>query len=212
MDLILISSTKLKIMLTPDDMAAYSLTCDNIDYDNTGTRRAFWDILDVAKHKTGFDAASDRVFIQVYPSKSGGCEMYVTKLIKRDEAVQREDVKLYDKKYMIETPPVTLSVERDAAGHGNHDDYEVYSFVELYHLLNACRQLELSGYGGSSSIWTDDGTPHYYLAVDKTEIIHYGFLGEYGSKLLSPAAYTYLIEHCRCICEEDAVRTMSSLV
>lgn len=209
MDLILISSTKLKIMLTPDDMAAYSLTCDNIDYDNTETRRAFWDILDAAKHKTGFDAASDRVFIQVYPSKSGGCEMYVTKLMKRDEAIRRDDMKLYDKKCMADSPPVSLKVERNAP---EHSDYNVYSFGEMYHMLDACRQLTLSGYKGSSSIWADDSIPRYYLAVEKAEKTQYSFLVEYGTKHPSPAAYTYIVEHCRCICGDGAVEKMAALV
>jgi negative regulator of genetic competence, sporulation and motility len=206
-DLILISSSKLKIMLTPDDMASYSLTCDNIDYDNTETRRAFWDILDAAKHKTGFDAASDRVFIQVYPSKSGGCEMYVTKLMKRED--KHDNIKLYDKKSMIDISPVSLTVERNAPEHYN---YEVYSFGEMYHMLDACRQLTLSGFRGSSSIWVDDGIPRYYLAVQKDEKAQYSLLGEYGTKHPSPAAYTYIVEHCRCICGDGAVEKMAALV
>ena len=80
MELIMISESKLKIMLTSEDMKEYSLNYDNLSYENTETRRAFWSILDEAKHRTGFDAASERVFVQVYPSKKGGCEMYVTKL------------------------------------------------------------------------------------------------------------------------------------
>ena len=80
MELIMISNSKLKIMLTSEDMKEYSLDCNTLSYENTETRRAFWSILDEAKHRTGFDAASERVFVQVYPSKKGGCEMYVTKL------------------------------------------------------------------------------------------------------------------------------------
>ena len=82
MELILINENKLKITLSRRDMKQYDLDCDTIDYDKTETRKAFWSILDEAKHKTGFDAAKQRVFIQLYPSKEGGCEMYVTKLSK----------------------------------------------------------------------------------------------------------------------------------
>lgn len=67
MELILISDSKLKIMLTRDDMQQYALDCDTIDYDNTETRRAFWNILDEAKHRTGFDAAARA---GVYPALS----------------------------------------------------------------------------------------------------------------------------------------------
>ena len=67
MELIRIGDSKLKITLTSDDMTQYDLDCDTMDYDNTETRKAFWDILDHAKQITGFDAAGDRVFVQLYP-------------------------------------------------------------------------------------------------------------------------------------------------
>lgn len=85
MELIKISNEKLKITLSPEDMAEYGINCDTADYGRTETRRAFWHLLDEVKHKTGFDSASDRVYIQLYPSRDGGCEMFVTKLADRAE-------------------------------------------------------------------------------------------------------------------------------
>ena len=82
MELIKISDSKLKIALTPTDMEKYSLDIQTMDYDKTQTRSAFWQLLDEAKHKTGFDAASEKIFVQIYSSAGGGCEMYVTKLKK----------------------------------------------------------------------------------------------------------------------------------
>ena len=75
MELIRISDSKLKIMLNAEDMVHYAINSDLLNYENTETRRAVWQILDEAKQQTGFDAASDRVLIQVYPSRAGGCEM-----------------------------------------------------------------------------------------------------------------------------------------
>ena len=68
MELIRISDSKMKIMLSAEDMARYEITAERLNYENTETRRVVWQILDEAKQKTGFDAASDRVLIQVYPS------------------------------------------------------------------------------------------------------------------------------------------------
>jgi negative regulator of genetic competence, sporulation and motility len=201
-DLILINSTKLKIMLSPSDMTAYSLTCDNIEYDNTESRRAFWDILNVAKRKTGFDAANNRVFIQVYPSKDGGCEMYVTKITEEDETVYFND----NKNISGES---TVSIKKKIP---EHSDYDVYSFNEFLHLINACRQLILNGYNSSSSIWTDEDIPRYYLAVEKAERNQCVCLDEYGIKHSSTATYTYISEHCRCICKDEAIEKMSLLV
>ena len=81
MELLLITDSRLKISLTAADMASYDLSAESLDYANTGTRSAIWQILDIAKHRTGFDAADGRILLQVYPSVCGGCEMFVTKLL-----------------------------------------------------------------------------------------------------------------------------------
>ena len=76
----MIREDKLKVLLTPFDMMKYELTCEKLDYDNTETRKAIWSILDFAKRETGFDAAIGKIRIEVYPEKSGGCAIYITKL------------------------------------------------------------------------------------------------------------------------------------
>lgn len=80
MELLVIDGNKLKISLTREELSSYALTCENIDYSNTQTRKAFWCILDEVRQKTGFDAAADKIYVQVYPSRQGGCEMFVTRL------------------------------------------------------------------------------------------------------------------------------------
>ena len=80
MNIILISDDRLKVILTSSDLTGYGIRIEDIDYDNTETRRVFWTILDKAKNETGFDAAISRIFIQIYPDSSGGCEMYVSRM------------------------------------------------------------------------------------------------------------------------------------
>ena len=123
MELIRISESKLKVMLSPEDMAHYAISCETIDYENTETRRAFWDILDIAKHQTGFDAARDKVYIQVYPSRTGGCELYVTKL------------------------PDTIVAEPTTAAP------TVYAVDCLQTLLSVCTVLSAAAFQGESSAW-----------------------------------------------------------
>ncbi len=192
MDLILINNSKLKIMLTRDDMASYSLTCDNIDYDNTETRRAFWDILDAAKHKTGFDAATDRIFIQIYPSKAGGCEMYVTKLMQQNGSE-------------FQNGSVSFSLKPPS-------EYirDIYRFNEINDLISACVRMCESGYRGQSSVWCDEsGTKKYYLILEY-KCGNYDLLCEYGGKCTS-GFYTYITEHCKNIRLGDAVNVMAAL-
>jgi len=188
MELILINDSKLKVMLTPADMESYAITCDTIDYENTETRRAFWNILDEAKQKTGFDAASDRVFIQVYPSKNGGCELYVTKLLHNDN--ERN---------------TAITVKSN-----NSVSKEVFCFNDMKSLLAVCRQLAVSGYIGESSAFSDAAVNGYYLTIAEQKNL-YSFITEYGERRNSEFFGAYLSEHCVCICEGNAVGVLSKL-
>ncbi len=65
--------------MTEEDMREYKLDRAS-DYSSPGYRRAFWQVLERAKSDVGFDTAGDKVLIQFYPVKTGGCEVFVTKL------------------------------------------------------------------------------------------------------------------------------------
>lgn len=190
MELILINTSKLKIMLTPDDMKRYSLDIDKMNYDNTETRRVFWNILDTAKHETGFDAASDRVCIQVYPSKGGGCEMYVTKLA--SEKHERAEKK---------TPDTVLKEEDTLC-----DD--TYVFETLGELLQFCYSASLSGFNGESNLYTD-GKRYYLTFTQKCEKVP---CIEFAKKVRSRLVKEYFAERCRVICKSDAIAKMASFV
>ena len=79
MDFLVVSDSKLKIMMSREDMKKYEIDSDNIDYDDPKVRRTFWRILDAAREACGFEASGDKVLIQFYPSKEGS-EIFVTKL------------------------------------------------------------------------------------------------------------------------------------
>jgi negative regulator of genetic competence, sporulation and motility len=80
MEWIRISQNKLKIMLTAEDARHYELNCEQADYTDILTRTAFREILTDVKREAEFDASEDKVYIQMYPSKEGGCELFVTKI------------------------------------------------------------------------------------------------------------------------------------
>ncbi len=200
MELILINDTKLKIMLTREDMVRYELDCDSADYDNTETRRAFWSILDEAKHRTGFDAAHDRVFIQLYPSREGGCEMFVTKvgLIKEERPATRS---------------ARRAAGRAAAAAVAHPPAELaFSFCCLDALLECCRLLSewsplSSAYAGEGGEWylflssTDDGAIRSMRCV----------LGELGSEVDPEQLKLYISEHGQSIIAEGAISQLAVL-
>ena len=80
MEYLVISESKLKIIMTPKDTEHYGFTANQADYDSPDTRRIFWRILDDAAEAVGFQPKGDKVLIQFYPSRDGGCEIFVTKL------------------------------------------------------------------------------------------------------------------------------------
>ena len=219
MELIMISNSKLKIMLTSEDMKEYSLDCNTLSYENTETRRAFWSILDEAKHRTGFDAASERVFVQVYPSKKGGCEMYVTKLGifsgKKQAYNEDGDIKINDDisgGSMRRSSEETVSTSERFLNRRKRAF--AFRFDSIDPLLGACKRLYTSGYSGESSAYRAD--KHFYLKI-REESTEYSFgdtesiLLEYADELDSTYFDIYIGEHGSCICENDAVKTLGEL-
>lgn len=224
MELIVISDSKLKIMLTSEDLREYSLDCSTLDYENTETRRAFWSILDEAKHRTGFDAASEKVFVQVYPSKKGGCEMYVTKLgifsernRRKNEAIEgEEDIRISHgsrggamKKYS----DYTAQVQNERYSSIRKRTH-AFRFEKMENLLSACRRLGISGYPGDSSAYLgEDGC--YLILKDETEGYYdrtaESFVSEYAEELDAASFGIYIGEHGKCICEHDAVEILGPL-
>ena len=80
MEVLKISDSKLKIMMTKADMQKFGLRADKVDYNDAATRKSFFEIMDSIKASHGFETEGDKILIQFYPSKDGGCELFVTKL------------------------------------------------------------------------------------------------------------------------------------
>ena len=192
MDLIFINDHKLKIMLSGSDMKEYSLDCNALNYESTETQSVFRNILNKAKGDTGFDFEGGRVFIQLYPSKEGGCEMYVTKL--GGLASRRES---------DECAPKKSDGKRECA----------YSFDRLENLLSVCRRLSSLGYSEKSAAW--QLADKYYLLISEPEENAYiplsecSFIREYGKSESLKNSTLLIAERGRCICAENAIDTLA---
>ena len=202
----MIREDKLKVLLTPFDMMKYELTCEKLDYDNTETRKAIWSILDFAKQETGFDAAIGKIRIEVYPEKSGGCAIYITKL-KSSELPSHEPM---NETIAKTTPPsgkITV----------------VYQFKETDSLIRVCRFLSHRGYRDESSAFfetLEKGELRYFLEIresvpaslKKTRYLRENlFIEEFGEKLESEESVFYLHERTSPICRDNAVQTLAAL-
>ncbi len=195
MEHILISPGKLKLMLTKSDLDRYQLDCDTIDEEGALTRQSFRELLDDVKRVSGFDAADDKVFIQFYPSRDGGAEIYITRLQQRR-----------DRQYEGEDASIRI--------------LSVCSFESMQRLLEACAHMS-HALPHASSAWCGEGK-YYLILEDQIACRDYlrgirplekrRFIGDYGQIILDQTAIHYVKEHCFCFCEKNAVKILSDMV
>ena len=205
MEIIMINENKLKVMLCKEDLCHFELSPEQLDYSNTETKRMFWDVLSRAKHQTGFDTDGQRVLVQLYPSKEGGCEMFVTKIgVLRDNS--NENIKTYTKE---KKQTVLTNSKKDFS-------YSAFRFDDTESMLEVCRRLASIGYiGESSAYFCENGKKYLLLSdIDFDEFAppdEFSFISEYGDFENSKRLRYYLSEHGKTICEYDAVSTLSKL-
>lgn len=211
MELLRIGEEKLKIILTHDDLLSFEMEESDLDYANTETKRMLWNILHQAKTSVGFNADGHRVLVQLYPSKSGGCEMFVTKLgtlpcdcpIEEKATEEKEEECLYRSKKTNAPLP-------------KNGRLGAFCFVSLDDLLSACRRLASLPHRGQSYAYrAEDG--QYYLFLDGLDATGYfsvdefSFLYEYGAARSPSATRAMLSEHGVLFCPNDAVEKLSVL-
>lgn len=182
MELIPIGETKLKITLDEREMADYPLRRG--DTNRAVLVRLFRDI----KARCGFDTSGSRVFVQMYPGRRGGCELYVTKLCARESSWRGENLFLAN----------TLAEEYDTA-----PKTAIYHFEALSHLVATCACLYHSGYSGESRAYRDVGAHRFYLVLAHETY----FAGEHLGTLCPQSTADYIAEHC----DPFAVHAVESL-
>lgn len=188
MELILISDAKLKVMLSPDDMRRFDITCDDLDSTDIASRRAFWNILDEARAKTGFDPTGHKIFVQMYPSRSGGCELFVTRLGNKKESEGKKS-----RGFVTDPPPAK-------------EEQTLYAFDLLCDLLAACRRLSFTATPPTARAYTNEENSRFYLALSADVPV----LSEYNGIRCRARDLAYIEEHCRMFCP-DAVTLLSPL-
>jgi negative regulator of genetic competence, sporulation and motility len=206
MDLIKISDSKLKIMLTHADMTHYELHNDSVSIADVQVRRALRKILADAREQTGFDADVAHLYVQMYPSADGGCELFISK---PEEHHQKDPD--------FPCLPCPDSSRTRSLTHGTYTrDTSVYSFETLADLINLCKRLDRVGFYGSSDLYTDEKNNYYLFLRDfPTPSLYtpdqYCFLGEYGQRENAKLYSSYLAEYGRLLRKDDAVSVLSGL-
>lgn len=193
MEFLTVGNSKIKIMLSCEEALARGIKADNVSYDDPEIRRSFRKILDEAKEKAGFDIGREKVLIQLYPSKDGGMELFVTKL----GVISKETVGMISKSERV----AVISTKK-----------VYYIFETLETLISAarCTPPELVD---DSTVWRlEDGT--YCLAFCEREhkyvLSKLSRLSEFGRKINDTVALG-LSEHATLLSAGDAIEVFSRM-
>ncbi len=183
MELIHISKTKVKLMLSPSDMAHYS--------GETGA--VLREIVSDACVAWGIEKPCGRIFVEMFRSREGGCELFITGLgeyASRLHTGEERTITEY-KRYLY----------RDRKSH------VIYAFDCLGYVLSCCQGLLFGGYSGISAVYRDPSGLRYFLKLEKETPVP----GENFGSLCPSNIYYYITEHCDVVCGEEAVEKLGKL-
>lgn len=209
MELIRISDSKLKIMLTPTDMCHFELNTDLFAKDSEQTKIAFRHLMEEIKKQIGFDADDNRISVQYFPSREGGCEMFVTQLQARPPITDGKDERAHSSQK-------ALQLHQSQKSNGAFRRDCAYRFETLNDLLLVCKRLQQIGYIGDSSAFRDEKKQYYLLLTllcssPFSMPEEFNFVLEYGYWENAAMLKLYIREHGSLIASPDAVSELSSL-
>ena len=239
MELILISNTKLKIMLDESDMQKYHIGSES-DCAEISTRKAIRSLLECARDQIGFNTDGEEIFVQLYTSKHGGCELFVTKcmsgasscaLPERIKSQVTTDERAREKrtkpkpslpepkaeKERSEGVKLPSPTEKSLSPKRNDLHSRIaFSFSRVSDLIRVCKILKENETSTESRAFCDEDG-NFYLLLLGTGMSAYSrldrltFIHEYGKRENPDCLIPYISEHGRVVCQKNAVETLAQL-
>ena len=191
----MIGESKLKIVIDDEELKKYKIDSISAEGCGSGVRRAFWKILDMAKNEVGFDPKGDKVLVQFYPMRSGGCEVFVTKLGILPEASARV-VSKSDKIAMLSKKKT------------------IYAFDSFDNLCGSIRSIVAKSNGDipESDVYFSEG--NFYLALDEYgkggESVEFPSIIEFGVSIPYDGA-NHIFEHAKRLTHGDGIEIFKNL-
>ena len=210
MELIVINENKLKIIMNAYEMKQYGLDENEFHLSISNTRKILAKILHNSPIKTGFEDSSpkERILLQLYPEKKGGCELYVTRLTLENEFDIGDEEPMEIKENCL--LPVAASTAYKERGF-----LVCYRFEELNDIISSCKALLNCSCTRESSIYLGKDNKFNLLLMhtDKREDKCHcsAILSEFGELLNADYANLDLCEHGKIICENDGIERFSKL-
>ncbi len=189
MDYLRINSSKLKITLTSAECARYGIRESDGEYDSRLVRGVISDILEEAGAGE-FCHPHDKLLVQLYPIRTGGAELFITKLSHVGERERRA---------ITEADNLDTYVRERVA----------FSFNSLDALIAASKLPSLRA--KAADLYVRDER-QYILLLDEERLGRLSdcdILSEFGSRL--PPAAAPRPEWDRLLASEDAIAKLSRL-
>lgn len=215
MEIIKINQNKLKIMLNKSDMEQYNLSQEDMDYADSTTRQAIKHILQDISLQTGFEYEGSGILVQVFASRAGGCELFVTREKTKAPFGSDNNSEIYS-----EEDDICELCKSENGNAGIHlpalKISLAYSFENLKLLLKVCSVLSSIRCFKESSAYIDQ-KGNCYLILDNvgmsahTRLDNLSFLSEFGEPMNIDYCKSYINEHAKPICDSHAVEILGSL-
>lgn len=204
MELIIINENKLKIIMTVQDMKDYGLDEDEFYCSVNDTRKIIERIIHTSKAKTGFENMSkkEKLLLQLYPEKDGGCELFVTRIgldYGEDTVMDNEG----NKGYIIPRKNTENTYTKNLA----------YSFNNLKSIITACKELKSMSFVGKSTLYKGNDKK-YYLFIDeesKKNSSLSDLLSEFGEPEYAPEISVIMLEYGIPVIQSNAIERLSEL-
>lgn len=210
MELIIINENKLKITMSKTDMINYGLDENEFHCSVINAKDILQKILHNAPLQTGFEniSAEDKILIQLYPEKNGGCELYVTKITLDESEEYIFMPQENEEKYLISKPTIKKYTTKSPI--------VCYRFESLEHSISASKELITRNCSLENSFYQNcDGK--YYLIINVKSIQNgeinpqIEFLSEFGEMCNSENTFLLLSEYGKCIFSRNAIESLSKI-
>jgi negative regulator of genetic competence, sporulation and motility len=210
MELIIINENKLKILMSAKEMKSYGLDENEFHLSISDTRKILSKILHNSPTKTGFESLSpdEKILLQLYPEKKGGCELYVTRLSLDEKHTDKEkQIMSADENSLL---PVFIGSEPS-----EKKPLICYSFEGLKNITLSCKALKKYDCSEESSVYVDDDNRYYLMIKSQPSVSQKStlssVLSEFGEIINAEQTMLRMSEYGRCICTNNAIAIFSEL-
>ncbi|WP_026694795.1 adaptor protein MecA [Peribacillus kribbensis] len=183
-----LSSNKIKIFLTFDDLMDRGLTTEDIKANSLKVHKLFYSMIEEACSALDFEMIGS-IGVEIFSLKAQGLIVIVTR--------EEEDEMFNDLESLFEL---------DVRLADNCDIF--YEFLELEHVIQLCHRLQVIGIR-SGSLYSYCG--RYFLLLEGVSDQHYETVVSIASEYGSPTALTshQIVEYGAAVIEGSAITTIT---